>query len=72
MGLAQAVPEGLLHGRGQQRHFAWCLGNREHLGEASTRIRGQPAPYGITIDPEQACHLATGAGLLGLEEIEGL
>jgi hypothetical protein len=70
--VGQALAKDLLHLRGQEGSFAWGLGNREHLEDASGRIRGQPAPHAITTDPEQVGHLATGAGLLGLEEIEGL
>jgi hypothetical protein len=70
--LGQMVTEGALHGWGQERCFAWGFANRQHLGEAAARLRGQPASDGIAIDPKEACHLATGAGLLGLEEIEGL
>jgi hypothetical protein len=33
---------------------------------------GQPAPYGIPIDPEQPGHLAAGASLLGQDQIQSL
>jgi hypothetical protein len=70
--VGQAVAKDWLPLGGQQGSLAWGLGHREPLAEASGRLRGQPAPHGIPTAPEQVGHLATGAGLLGLEAIEGL
>ena len=70
--LGEALLEGLPYRLGEQRRFAWRLGNRQQLGNAAARLGGQPASHGIAIDTPQLRHLTAGAGLLGLEGGEGL
>ena len=70
LGLGSAVVERLPYRFGQERRLTRGLGNRQHLGNTPLRLCGQSAPHGITMDPEQAGHLATGASLLGLEARE--
>jgi hypothetical protein len=70
--LGEALLEGLPHGLGYQRRFARRPGHRQQLGDASARIGGQPTSHGIAIAPQQPRHMTAGAGLLGLEEVEGL
>jgi hypothetical protein len=66
LGLGSTVAAGLPPRLGQERRFPRGLGDRQPPGHAPLRIRRQPAPHGVAIAPEQAGHLAAGAGLLRL------
>jgi hypothetical protein len=70
--LGEALTEGWLPGLGDEWGFAWGLGNGQHLADAPAGVCSQPAPDGIAVDPKPLRHLAAGAGLLDLSEIEGL
>ena len=72
VGVGHTCAQGVPDRRGQQGRFPWGLGAREPPRDASSLLGRSPAPDGMATDPEHTRHLTAGAGVLGLDQIEGL